>query len=588
MLSAVSTLKNKVVSVAAYENEAEDFFAKILSRVYGRYQKLLAERNALDFDDLLAKTVYLLEGNDHVRTSLSERFHFLLIDEYQDTNHAQYRIAKALALQHGNLCATGDPDQSIYRWRGADIRNILAFETDWPQALVVKLEENFRSTAAILRVADNLIVHNVHRKQKRLIPTQPDIDHPPGGEVVLVRGYEDELQEAQAVADHIKDLSDAGVPMGKVAIFYRVNAMSRVLEESLIRSQMPYQVVRGIEFYNRKEIKDLLAYLKVLVNPEDEISLLRIINTPARGIGKVTVDRIKQFATARGLSLYAAMGLVDQIETLSASPKAKVTAFYTFLEKAKTQIEGSVAALAEQLLVDSGLEASLLQLGADGKEALDNLSELINSAALYDERAQEGSVLDYLQEISLFSDADAYDAAGQRVALMTLHAAKGLEFTHVCIVGLEEGVLPHERSSDDEDDLEEERRLFFVGITRAQKGLHISYAKYRTVRGQTLRSIPSPFLYELGVDLFDTGSSNSRVEDIREKEKAVSPTGNRTAKSSEAEFSRGDLVRHQRFGLGRVQKYADMGAGSIVTVQFNNGVTKSLMLKYANLIKVTR
>jgi DNA helicase-2/ATP-dependent DNA helicase PcrA len=347
-------------------------------------------------------------------------------------------------------------------------------------------------------------------------------------------------------------------------------------------------VVRGIEFYNRKEIKDLLAYLKVLVNPEDEISLLRIINTPTRGIGKVTADRIKQFATAKGMALYHAMGLVEQIETLSASPKTKVKTFYSFMEKVKTENEGSVAALAERLLTDSGMEASLLQLGSEGKDALDNVSELINSAARYDEQAEEGSLLDYLQEISLFSDTDAYDAASQRVALMTLHAAKGLEFSDVCIVGLEEGLLPHERSVDDEDELEEERRLFFVGLTRAQEGLHISYAKYRTVRGQTLRSIPSKFLYELGVDLFGTDSSNDQDKDLRRESQAVSLANHQTAETSEAEFSKGDLVQHKRFGLGRVQKYANMGAGSIVTVQFNSGITKSLMLKYANLTKVTK
>ncbi len=574
MLNAISTLKNQLISAQAYEADATDYFSRTLAQVYKRYQKIMADQCAMDFDDLLTKTAFLVEGNDAVCTEMANRFQYLLIDEYQDTNHAQYRMANAIAMKHGNLCATGDPDQSIYRWRGADIGNILAFETDWPDAKVVKLEENFRSTGAILQAADSLIENNTHRKKKRLVATKPK------GKPIEVNGFEDAFQESRAVAEHIKRLIEQGVSPNKIAVFYRVNAMSRGLEESFIRNQVPYQVVRGVEFYNRKEVKDLLAYLKAMVNPDDEIAWERIINTPARGIGKVTVDRLKAFARGRGMTLYDAMGLVEQIDTMTASPKGKIRGFYNLLESLKTDLDGSVAQLAERVVMESGMEADYKKAGEDGKDPLDNLNELISAAARYDEQSNEGSVLDYLQEISLFSDADAYDETIQRVALMTLHAAKGLEFEHVCIIGLEEGILPHERSIDDGEEMEEERRLFFVGVTRAKKDLQISYARYRTIRGQPLRSIPSKFLYEIGIGF--TGlvpGQSKRSLTSTEEPKAAGP-------APEDAFAKGELVSHSKFGLGRVEDYEDMGASSIVTVKFNTGVRKNLMMKYAKLSKV--
>ncbi|MCH7558389.1 MAG: UvrD-helicase domain-containing protein, partial [Planctomycetes bacterium] len=316
MLDAISTLKNKLIDAESFRNIADDFFSKTLAGIYLGYQSILSERNGLDFDDLLMKTAFLLGDCPDVCRELGERFKFLLIDEYQDTNHAQYKIAKALVSQHNNICATGDPDQSIYRWRGADIRNILAFEKDWPDATIVKLEENFRSTANILAAADNLIAFNRNRKEKKLIPTKP-----PAGDVV-VSVFEDETKEAQAVARHIKELTEKGVCLKDTAVFYRVNAMSRVLEEAFIQNKIPYQVVRGVEFYRRKEIRDLLAYLKILVNPDDEIALLRIINTPARGIGKVTTDRARAYAVRNGINLFKALKKTEHIESLSKAAKA--------------------------------------------------------------------------------------------------------------------------------------------------------------------------------------------------------------------------------------------------------------------------
>jgi DNA helicase-2/ATP-dependent DNA helicase PcrA len=499
-LDAISTLKNKLIDADAFEQQADDYFSKTLSKIYSRYQQILKDLSALDFDDLLMKAAFLLEKHSDVRSELGNRFKFLLIDEYQDTNHAQYRIAKALASAHNNICATGDPDQSIYRWRGADIRNILDFERDWPNALVVRLEENFRSTPGILEVADRLIAHNHSRKEKRLIATRPSAGN------VTVEPFEDEQHEAMGLVENIRRLVKDGVSLGKIAVFYRVNAQSRALEEVFIRSKIPYQIVRGVEFYNRKEIRDVLAYLKVLVNPNDEIALLRIINTPARGIGKTTIDKVKAYATRNGIGFLEAIKKAERIDSLSEGTRSKLVAFANMLEKFKKDTAGKVAPLAERVFVESGLAAVLKAGGIKEQDALENIKELIKGAAEYDERVvgtvHELLLLDYLQQISLFSDVDAYDAGAERVALMTLHSAKGLEFDNVFIVGVEEGLLPHERSADDGDETEEERRLFFVGITRAKTNLFISFARYRQIRGQLLRTSRSPFLYELGSGLF--------------------------------------------------------------------------------------
>jgi len=585
MLDAISTLKNKLIDAQAFSERAEDFFSRTLSQVYTRYQQILTEQNGLDFDDLLMKVAFLLETDSTVCGELSNRFRFLLIDEYQDTNHAQYRLAKALALSHGNICATGDPDQSIYRWRGADIRNILAFEKDWPQAVVVKLEENFRSTAAILRVADNLIARNANRKQKSLIAVRTDEGR------VSVETYEDEAEEADAVARQVDALLGRNVPAGQIAVFYRVNAMSRALEEAFVRHRVPYQVVRGVEFYNRKEIRDLLAYLKVLANPADEVALLRIINTPTRGIGKVTVDRAKAYAVEHGLTLSEALAQADRIGEVSGAAKTKLSAFARLLDKLRQDLVGPVAPLAERVLAESGLEQSFKGTGQDGQDALENIGELINAAAVYDQQTAEPSLLDYLQQIALFSDTDAYEATSERTALMTLHAAKGLEFDHVFVIGLEDGLLPHERGNGDGDELEEERRLFFVGVTRARTNLYLSYARYRTVRGQFLRTVASPFLFELGLDQVVRDNEESEGDlnmfpGYRRTQPSPISTRSAAAKPSEPLFVPGQLVRHKTFGLGRVQKFADLGANSVVTVQFNTGQTKSLLLQYANLSKV--
>ncbi len=580
MLDAISTLKNKLVTPEAFSGDAMDFFSKNLAKVYTQYQTLLARLNALDFDDLLAKTAILLEGRAEIREELGRRFQYLLIDEYQDTNHAQYRIAKAMASAHGNICATGDPDQSIYRWRGADIRNILAFERDWPSAKVVKLEENFRSAANILKAADQLIARNRQRKAKRLVPTKPD-----GAPIDLIV-CEDESDEAFTVARKINDLVKAGEPLNSIAVFYRVNAMSRPLEEAFIRQRIPYQVVRGVEFYNRKEIRDLLAYLKVLVNPQDEVALRRIINVPSRGIGDVTIEKVVAYAAAQGIGLYQALTQASQIETLSAGVRTKLTGFASRMEALRKDLTGLVAPLITRVFAESGLEASLKEAGREGEDALENCEELIGAVGHYDQQAESPSLLDWLHQISLFSDADSYDGSSQRAALMSLHAAKGLEFDHVIILGLEQGLLPHEQSIQQEEEIEEERRLLFVGITRARKSLYLTRCRYRMIRGQTLRTIPSPFLFELGMQDFASEARDDQDE-VREPEPRYDPDPRYVHDEPEkAPFNKGEMVRHKTFGLGRVEGFTDMGEDSLVSVRFHSGQTKTLMLKYAKLDKV--
>jgi len=573
MLEAVSALKNNVIDAQSFTQQADDFFSRTLARIYLRYEQILAERNGLDFDDLLLKTAFLLRDRSDVRIELANRFRFLLIDEYQDTNHAQYRIARDLVSEHNNICATGDPDQSIYRWRGADIRNILAFEKDWPDAVVVKLEENFRSTARILEAADSLIAFNQSRKQKRLLPTRP------AGKDVDVTVFEDEAEEAHGVAHRIKELADAGQSLREAAVFYRVNAMSRAVEEAFIRSKIPYQVVRGVEFYNRKEIRDVLAYLKVLVNPRDELALMRIINTPARGIGKTTIDRARAYAAANGITLYEACTRAGNIDALPKAGQAKLTVFVKMIEQFKAHVGEKVAPVIERVFVESGLEKSLELGGLRDQAALENVEELMNAAAQYDAEAEEPSLLDYLQQVALFSDVDSYDTSAERVALMTLHAAKGLEFDNVFIIGLEDGLLPHERSYDDRDQMEEERRLLFVGITRARTGLNLSWARYRTVRGQMLRTIHSQFLEELGIE-------PARLD--TEQQAWYSPDDDDNARTGAhpPKFVTGQKVRHECFGPGKVEEFIDMGENSVVVVKFNTGQTKSLLVKYADLSEI--
>ena len=575
MLERISNYKNDLESPQSVEDRADDYFTQVSAKIYKTYQNLLANNNAMDFDDLLYKTAMLLRSNEDVRLELSNRFKYLLVDEYQDTNHAQYQIAKGLALSHGNICVTGDPDQSIYRWRGADIANIMAFEKDWPKAVVVKLEENFRSTPNILDMADKLISNNTERKDKRLIATLP-----PGKDAEITRTA-DESEESQTVADGIKELMAKGVNLNEVAIFYRVNSMSRPIEEALVKKQIPYQVVRGVEFYARKEIRDIISYLKLVSNPDDNVALLRAVSTHSRGIGKTSLDKLARHAQTNNQTLYAAMRRADLVTTIGKATQTKMAAFAVMIEKFQKAADGKVAELMKDIFEETGLGDVMRNAGEKQETALENISELINSAAKYDEQDDDPNLLDYLQSIALYSDTDAYQAESSKVSLMTMHAAKGLEFDHVFIIGLEDGILPHERSlGGDDEELEEERRLFFVGITRARKQLQITYAKHRVMRGQFLRTTPSQFLNEIGYTYneFDVDFGSDKFN------KGFTPKPKEPKK--DAAYVPGELVRHKKFGLGRVKEFLDLGDNSVIVVNFNSGTTKSLMMAYAKLEKI--
>ncbi len=575
MLDFISRLKNDLEDVEEFEARANDFFTKNAAKIYRRYQQLLKLNNALDFDDLLVRTAFLLRDCPQVRQPLSDRFRYLLVDEYQDTNHAQYQIAKGIALAHQNICVTGDPDQSIYRWRGADIQNILAFEKDWPQTVIVKLEENFRSTPNILEKADKLIAVNTNRKQKKLIATHPS------GEAVQIQTCDDETQEARRVAEQVQTLMDKGIDPNEMAVFYRVNSMSRAIEEAFVQRQLPYQVVRGVEFYSRKEVRDLLSYLKLMVNPSDNLAFDRAVGTHSRGIGKTSVERLEQFARVQGISLLEAAQQAEQVEAINRPTRLRLKEFAQMILNFQQKIQQEVSPLMDQVYIESGLAEAL----KTEPEAVENIDSLISAAAEYDRRVEQPNLMDYLQMISLYSDSDAYDATSGRVSLMTLHAAKGLEFDHVFIIGLEDGVLPHERSlGGGADDLEEERRLFFVGITRARKTLSIFYARHRVIRGQFIRSTPSQFLYEIGFEgesksFDDSWGAPARNDYVYESQ--VPP-----AAQSSIPYQVNELVQHSKFGLGRIKEILDLGEDSIVVVKFNSGNTKSLMLKYAKLQKI--
>jgi DNA helicase-2/ATP-dependent DNA helicase PcrA len=577
----ISNAKNQLVSAEGYAQNAGGFYERTVARIFTKYQQLLNQNNALDFDDLLLRTAQAFRDHPEVLKELQERFQYLLIDEYQDTNHAQYVIAHALALRHRNICVVGDPDQSIYAWRGADIQNILDFEKDYPDAKVVRLEQNYRSTQSILRIASALIARNKRRKEKGLWTENA------GGEPALLLLCQDEHDEADQVMKQLRELHDKhGYDWSKMAVFYRMNSLSRVMEDALRRANIPYQIARGVEFYNRKEIKDVLAYLRVVANPNDEVSLTRIANFPARGLSDNTIKQMSAYAVGHGISLFAAMEQADQVPGLTARAQKSAKQFVELVNSwrrlaEQTNVPHAVQGVMEKVVTQSGLEAALKKEGGEEQAELANVGELINSAAEYDQENPEGSLLEYLAIISLVSDVDHLKGSGGAVTLMTLHAAKGLEFPVVAMIGLEEGVLPHSRAANSPDEMEEERRLCFVGITRAQERLILSRAAFRTIRGLRERTVTSPFLYEMPEeDLREIDRTSLDTLDDR-------ATQRRRARNEErvlaGRFRKGQLVRHPSFGVGRIAEVSDTGTQARAVVEFNTAGRKTLILQYARL-----
>ena len=591
----ISNAKNQLLSPEDYARSANDFYHRTVARVYEKYQKLLAANNALDFDDLLLRSAQAFRDHPDVLRELQDRFQYVLIDEYQDTNHAQYVLAHALALRHRNLCVVGDPDQSIYAWRGADIKNILEFEQDYPDARVVRLEQNYRSTKTILSIASKLIAHNKRRKEKGLWTENAQ------GERAQLYLCQDEHDEAWTIADRLLFIKgNVNYSWDQFAIFYRMNALSRVMEDALRKQNIPYRMARGVEFYNRKEIKDVLAYLRVVANPSDEVSLDRISNFPARGISDQTMAQLQAWAIANGTSLWGAMCEAGRVEQLNPRAQKAVRGFVEMVigwtkmtqgdadERQPTDdifdsTRGRVTRLMETIVRQSGLEEYYKKAGGDELDEINNINELITSAAEYDAANPDGSLVDYLAQVSLVSDTDHLKEHGGAVTMMTLHAAKGLEFPVVAMIGLEEGVLPHSRARGNEAELEEERRLCFVGITRAQERLVLSKAAYRTIRGLRERTIASPFLNEMSqVDIEVTDRTGIPAAGEDEDEYLRRRLEEESARVS-SQFRRGQLVRHRTFGLGRVAEITPMGSQTRAVVEFNTAGRKTLILEYAKL-----
>jgi len=492
--SAISWAKNRLISAEEYEPRPGHLLGAVVKQVYPAYQAELSRANAADFDDLLLHVVALLRDNPEVRRDLDERFRFVLVDEYQDTNFAQYAIARALSIDHPNLAATGDPDQSIYGWRGANLNNILEFERDFPGVRVVRLERNYRSTKRILRVAAELIAHNVKRKPKDLYTENAE-----GAQVRLVT-YATHRQEAEEIAGRIAAQVRAGRRRPRdFAVFYRVNALSRAFEMALRSQRVPYQLVSGVEFFKRKEVRDVLAYLRLLNNPRDDLALARAINAPARGIGKITLQRLAEHAVRRGIGLLEAARDCRSIESLGRRAAGAILPFVDLVDRLAEVADRPAEEVVGFVLCESGYRKQLEQSEAEeDQERLANLEELLTAAREFDDRtAGEGRIEQFLEEASLAGETDDWEDQQDRVTLMTLHASKGLEFPVVFLVAVEEGLLPHERSRDQPDQLEEERRLAFVGITRAREELEISRAFYRDFRGQGRMTVPSQFLMEL-------------------------------------------------------------------------------------------
>lgn len=502
----ISREKNNLVTaedyVRGFQEKVGDHTQAVVARIYPAYQKALLAANAVDFDDLLLHVVTLLRENPGLRSQLDERFQFVLVDEYQDTNMAQYEIVAALSQDYRNLCVTGDPDQSIYSWRGAQIGNILRFESDYPQASVVRLEQNFRSTKLILKAADRLIAHNVHRKAKTLLTDNPE------GEPVEALRFSDATHEANWLAREIRrQVEDDGRKWSDFAIFYRVNALSRELESALGRQRIPYQVAGGVAFYERAEVKDSLAFLRLVANSQDEIAFRRVVNTPVRGIGKSSIAKLSDWALREGISLLDASAKARQVPALPKKAAVALEYFAAMIHDFSLADAGSVADLLQAILERTGYMAEL-RAGRTEQDLqrLANVQELVNAAAQYDEQAgDERSLNGFLETAALVSDTDGLSEEAGQVTLMTLHAAKGLEFPVVYIIGVENGLLPHERAtrSDNPRDYEEERRLLFVGVTRAEERLTLTQTVMRAVRGKLMRTIPSDFLGEMPLEYRD-------------------------------------------------------------------------------------
>ncbi|MCI8483456.1 MAG: DNA helicase PcrA [Lachnospiraceae bacterium] len=610
-LGVISSAKDELISPEEFALRAAGDFAKEKqAAVYREYQAALQKNNALDFDDLIVKTVELFQNDSEVLNYYQERFRYIMVDEYQDTNTAQFHLIRLLAEKYRNLCVVGDDDQSIYKFRGANIKNILNFEEIYPDAKVIKLEQNYRSTQNILNAANGVIANNIGRKAKEL---WTDNDQ---GEKIDFEQFDTAYEEAEYIAGDIKrKVQERKWQFGDCAILYRTNAQSRLFEEKFINLNIPYKIVGGINFYARKEIKDLLAYLKTIDNGKDDLAVRRIINVPKRGIGATTLNRIQIYADDEDLSFYDALKQADEIPTIGRAG-VKIKPFVNFIQTMRSKVEYiGVAQLLEEIIEETGYVRELEAESSDEAQArIENIDELISKAVAYEEGEETPSLSGFLEEVALVADIDNLQEGSDYVVLMTLHSAKGLEFPNVYLAGMEDGIFPSYMTivSDDPSEIEEERRLCYVGITRAMTDLSITCARQRMIRGETQYNKVSRFVQEIPRHLLGGAvRTQTRTGGEMEKgKKSLGPTGskmnsassgknyyqskpyqniafssNQTSKIS-LEYSQGDRVKHMKFGEGTVQKIIEGGRDYEVTVDFDKVGVKKMFASFAKLKKV--
>ncbi len=568
ILDSIGKAKNDLIGPDEYEQKSADFWGEKVSACYKLYQEKLRKNNAIDFDDMLMLTVELLQKFQSVREHYQHRFRYINIDEYQDTNHAQYMIAHLLSGKHGNICVVGDDDQSIYGFRGADIRNILEFEDDYPNAKIFKLEENYRSTKNILEAANNVISNNAGRKQKQLWTKGAN------GEMITNYFAADERDEARFIAGEIKKLS-ALRPLSDMAVLYRTNAQTRVIEEVFLQNGLPYRIFSGFRFYERKEIKDLLAFLKVIFNPADKLSLFRTVGFMVEGIGKTALKRIEEYSSDSGLNIFEAL------EKTQLPPKAKkaLPDFLAKIKKLKAESESNPASkMVEMAIEESGLVRNLeLEGTEESLSRAENVKEFLSVVIEFEKNSEDTSLGAFLMQMALVTDQDTTDFSKPFITMMTFHAAKGLEFPVVFMTGMEEGIFPHYRSMFEPKELEEERRLCYVGITRAKEKLYMTQAQERMLFGETWCNGPSRFMEEIPDNIIEKDRTGGDPQSERE---------NFTVSSDiENIYAIGDVITHPKWGTGEVVKIEPAGEDTVIDIMFSPMMTKSLMLKYAPIQK---
>lgn len=621
LLSVISSAKNEMILPEEFElNAGGDFVQLKIAKVYREYEAQLKANNALDFDDLLVRTVQLLQTQPDVRENYQERFRYIMVDEYQDTNTVQFKLVSLLAGKYRNLCVVGDDDQSIYKFRGANIRNILDFEKEYPDAEVIKLEQNYRSTENILNAANGVISNNKGRKDKTLWTANGE------GEKISLRQFDTAYDEAEFIAEDIRKGVREGAAYNDNAVLYRTNAQSRLFEEKFIAMNIPYKIVGGINFYARREIKDILAYLKTVDNGRDDLSVRRIINVPKRGIGLTTINRIQESADERGISFYEALLAPEMIPGAGRSA-AKLDSFAALIEYFKGQAEKeSLTDLLNEILDMTGYAQNLeADDEVDAESRLQNIEELVNKAAAYEEdcadRDEQATLSGFLEEVALVADIDSLEEDQDYVVLMTLHSAKGLEFPHVYLAGMEDGLFPSYMTitGDDPEELEEERRLCYVGITRAEQKLTLTCARKRMVRGETQYNRISRFVSEIPPELLDTGSrkrtylsedeetgGSTDRDSLHSGGRSVGAGGLRSGtysskkpytaltkgsqltaqKSDSLAYGVGDRVRHVKFGEGTVLDIKEGGRDFEVTVEFDTAGVRKMFAMFAKLVKI--